>query len=225
MWCCVGCTCTSSGRQIGAGKGCIGITPGPRSLALLTCTAPLKWDAACRAHLLSKCFSVLCVTAKQSVFKSVAQIFSRLFHKGLIVPWMRPKEANEMLGCVTGYGKQDKRWYCTFSPWMLLSFGCLTKGTSEIGNFSYQNRLEFGAKMRKNSGGINERKELVVCSHLLILSSDAEIESCNNFCLKQNDTGHFWDKRKKKAIKACFSSLTHCSSSQKSPLASPSVNI
>lgn len=74
---------------------------------------------------------------------------------------------------------------------MLLSFGCLTKGTSEIGNFSYQNRLEFGAKMRKNSGGINERKELVVCSHLLILNSDAEIESCDNFCLKQNDTGHF----------------------------------
>lgn len=56
---------------------------------------------------------------------------------------------------------------------MLFSFGSLTKGSSEIGNLGYQNRLEFGVKMRK--GGINELKEQVACSGLLIPRSGTEI--------------------------------------------------
>lgn len=88
----------------------------------------------------------------------MAQILAELFHKALIVSWVRPKEANQMLGCVTGSENQDKPWYCTVSPWMLFSFGCLTKGTSEIGNLGYQNRLGFGRveKMRKDRRGISE---------------------------------------------------------------------
>lgn len=59
---------------------------------------------------------VLCVMAKYSLFKSMAQILTELFHKALIVSWTRPKEANQMLGYVTGKGNHDKTWHCTFSP-------------------------------------------------------------------------------------------------------------
>lgn len=41
---------------------------------------------------------------------------------------------------------------------MLFGFGRFTKGTSEIGNLCYQNRLDFGwdEKMRKDRGGIKD---------------------------------------------------------------------
>lgn len=90
----------------------------------------------------------------------MAQILTELFHKALIVSWTGPKEANQMLGYVTGKGNQDKMWHCTFSPKMLFGFGRFTKGTSEIGNLCYQNRLDFGwdENMRKDRGGLRTEK-------------------------------------------------------------------